>query len=79
MKLIIKKLDGRKETIEVKGTDKIDKIKSIFADKVGIKKEQIRFIRKGIHLLDDETVDSSKLVDGDQIHMIMQLKGGSLL
>ena len=51
MKLIIKKLDGRKETIEVKGTDKIDKIKSIFADKVGIKKEQIRFIKKGVTLI----------------------------
>ena len=75
MKLLIKKLDGKTETIDAKETDKIEKIKSFFADKVGIKKEQIRFVRKGVHLLDDKTLDFYRIESGDTIHMILQLKG----
>lgn len=75
MKISLKKLDGRVEVVEVVGTDPVLKLKKIFADKVGIKVEQIRFIFKGQQLLDDKNLDFYNIKDNDKIHMTLQLKG----
>jgi hypothetical protein len=76
MQLILKLLDGQKKTVQVESGDTILAMKQRFGEKMGIPPAQLKLIFKGAPLLDDQTIEQSKLADQDMIHLILHLHGG---
>jgi hypothetical protein len=75
MKLTIKKLDNKREEIEVSEQDTIGKLKQKLADKVGIAVSQIRLIFKGQILENSAMIKDCSLVHGDVVHMVLEMRG----
>lgn len=75
IKIIVKKLDSKKETIEIDAELPVSALKKQLADKVGIDSRQINLIFKGKPLLENETIEALNICDGDMVHMILQLHG----
>jgi len=78
MRVLIKKLDGQKEPINVEETDSVGKVKEMLSEKAGVDKAQIRLILRGQPMVDAQTLLDAKVKAGDTIHMILQMRGGSL-
>lgn len=76
MRILIKKLDGKKAPMNVDNTESISKIKDKLAEKTGIFTEAIRLIFRGRPLDGTKTIQELSINDGDVLHMILQLRGG---
>jgi hypothetical protein len=51
-------------------------VKEMLAEKAGIKAAQVRLIFRGKPMTDENTLADAKVNAGDQIHMILQMRGG---
>eukprot|EP00808_Paulinella_micropora_P019587 g14687.t1 len=78
MRVVIKKLDGKKEGFDFDGSDTVDKCKELLAEKAGIKKAQVRLIFQGQPMADDKTLAEHNVEAGSVIHMILQMRGGRI-
>lgn len=72
----IKKLDSKKESITIDSNTKLEKVKSIVAEKAGISKDQVRLIYKGTPMNDSQTLKEHKVEKDSVVHMILQMRGG---
>ena len=57
MKIIVKRIDGEKTTIEVDGKCSVGNMKKLFSDKTGIPPAQIRLVFGGAPLLGRQDSD----------------------
>lgn len=76
MKLNIKTLSGVQHSFNVEPTDKIEVLKKMVEEKVGIPPVQQRLVFSGKILPDDKTIAELKLQPNQTIQLILQLKGG---
>ena len=76
MRVLIKKLDGKKQEHNLEKTDSVFKVRQNLAERAGIKSDQIRLIFKGQPMTDDKTLDDYKVTSGDIIHLILNMRGG---
>lgn len=76
MRIIIKKLDGKKEEQSVEKTDTVMKLREQLAESQGIQADQIRLIHKGAPMKDDNTLADCRVQAGETIHLILQMRGG---
>ena len=76
MQLMIKTLSGVKQSFNFEPSDTILHIKETLQEKEGIDIPMIRLIFMGKQLADDNTIEFYNMKAGDQIHMILQLRGG---
>lgn len=75
MRIKIKRLDGEKSELEVEAKDTVRELKEKFSAKIGIAIEQLRLVYQGAPLLDNLTLEQSKITDGQTVHIILQLNG----
>ncbi|EDO19317.1 hypothetical protein Kpol_1036p62 [Vanderwaltozyma polyspora DSM 70294] len=72
----VKTLTGKEISVEIQGSDKVYHIKELLEEKEGIPPSQQRLIFQGKQIDDEQTVDSAKLTDGMQLHLVLTLRGG---
>lgn len=73
--ILIRRLDGKNDTVTVSSTDTIDFLKKKYADKIGISHDQLHFIFKGKPLTNSFTIAQCNIKAGDRVHIILQLTG----
>ena len=76
MQIVIKTLSGAKLSYNFEPTDSILQVKQILQEKEGIDIPMIRLIYLGKQLADENTIQSYNMKAGEQIHMVLQLRGG---
>lgn len=76
MQILIKRLDGEKKSFDVEAKDKIGVLKTFFGEKMGIPPQQLRFVSKGVPMLDEKLIEDYQIKAGDVIHVVLQLNGG---
>jgi hypothetical protein len=76
MRITVKTLIGEKKEVEVDADETISALKQRLGEKIGIPPEQLNLIYKGAPLLNNATIQTVNIKDGDFIHMILQLHGG---
>lgn len=75
MQIWIKTLTARKTAIDVDDSTTIMDIKKELNEKEGISVEQIRLIFQGRQMSDAATLGSLGVKAGDQLHMVLALRG----
>lgn len=78
MQIFIKTLTGRKQAFNFEPENQVLAVKQSLQEKEGIQVDQIRLIHSGKQLADDKTLESYNISAGATIHMVLQLRGGSL-
>ena len=76
--IFIKTLTGRKQAMNFEPENQVLAVKQALQEKEGIQVDQIRLIHSGKQLADDRTLESYNIGAGATIHMVLQLRGGSL-
>lgn len=76
--IFIKTLTGRKQAFNFEPENQVLAVKQALQEKEGIQVDQIRLIHSGKQLADDKTLESYNITAGATIHMVLQLRGGSL-
>jgi ubiquitin-like protein Nedd8 len=76
--IFIKTLTGRKQAFNFEPENQVLAVKQALQEKEGIQVDQIRLIHSGKQLSDDKTLESYNITAGATIHMVLQLRGGSL-
>lgn len=76
--IFIKTLTGRKQAFNFEPENQVLAVKQALQEKEGIQVDQIRLIHSGKQLSDDKTLESYNITAGATIHMVLQLRGGTL-
>jgi len=79
MQLFVKTLTGKTVSIEIEEGESIEDVKAKIAEKEGIPPEQQRIIFGGQQLQDGKTVDDYNIGDDATLHLVLRLRGGSIL
>lgn len=79
MKIIISFLSGKKFTVEIIDTQKIEDLKQIIEKRENIKYDQQRIIFNGKTLLDESILKDNNIKDGDKLYLILLVRGGGLI
>lgn len=77
MQVKVKTLTGRDIPVDVESNDKIIRIKEMMEEKEGIPPSQQRLIFNGSQLDDEATVQSSGIIAGSSLHLVLTLRGGA--
>ena len=77
MQITIKLITGARIVFPCEPTTTVEEIKQSLMEKEGIHVDQMRLIHDGRLMADDSTLEASKVVAGQCVHMILALKGGS--
>ena len=72
----IKLLNGKVTPFEVEPQEKIIDIKVRLQEKQGIEPDQQRLVLNGRPLVDDKTVEESKIKEGAVLNLLLSLRGG---
>lgn len=67
---------GKAIDIDVEPKDNVMRIKERVEEKEGIPPDQQRLIFGGKQLVDDKTVEDSKVIGGSVLHLVLALRGG---
>lgn len=78
MQITIKTLSGKKQGFNFEPQNRVREVKEALQEKEGIQVEQIKLIYSGKQLADDMTLESYNISAGCTIHMVLQMRGGSL-
>lgn len=78
MQIFIKTLSGRKNPFNFEGSQTVLEVKQALQEKEGIQVDQIRLIYMGKQLSDEKTLQEFNVAPGSTIHMVLQLRGGSI-
>jgi ubiquitin-like protein Nedd8 len=78
LQIYIKTLTGRKQAFNFEPENQVLAVKQALQEKEGIQVDQIRLIHSGKQLADDKTLESYNIGAGATIHMVLQLRGGSM-
>ena len=76
MQLKIKLLSGKNFAWNFEPTQSVYKIKEVIGEQENIHPEQINLICQGKILDNNQTVESANLQPNQQIHMVLNLRGG---
>lgn len=76
MKINICTLSGSTKPLDVEPNMEIKEIKEKLFQIEGIPPDQQRILYRGAILPDTATVESSRINEGDSLHMVLQLRGG---
>lgn len=74
--LFIKKLDGNIITLKPKHDSMVIDLKYLIQDITGIPPNQQRLIFNNKNLDDEKLISYYDIIDGDRIHMVLNLRGG---
>jgi len=75
MKIAIQTISGNKRVINVEPVTTIRQIKEQLFAMEGIQADWQRFLSSGRAIEDTQTIESPDIVDGQAIHMILNLEG----
>lgn len=78
MQITIKTLSGKKQGFNFEPQNRVREVKEALQEKEGIQVEQIKLIYSGKQLADDMTLESYNINAGCTIHMVLQMRGGSM-
>ena len=76
MLIKIKLLNGQIKELEVEPTDTVLNLKLMLEERQGIPPPQQRLVVGGRPLVDDKTLEESKIKPGSLISLLLSLKGG---
>ena len=79
MLIKVKTLTGKEIEIDIDSSDKISRIKEKIEEKEGIPPFQQRLIFSGRQLNDDKFANDYTLEGGSVLHLVLALRGGSIL
>jgi ubiquitin-like protein Nedd8 len=71
-------LTGKEIPININEDMSIIELKKIIEEKEGIPDNQMRLIHKGIQLEDNRTIGSYKIENGNNVHLVLRLRGGMM-
>uniref|UniRef100_A0A674NFJ6 Ubiquitin-like protein NEDD8 n=1 Tax=Takifugu rubripes TaxID=31033 RepID=A0A674NFJ6_TAKRU len=72
-------LTGKEIEIDIEPTDKVERIKERVEEKEGIPPQQQRLIYSGKQMNDEKTAADYKIQGGSVLHLVLALRGGSVL
>jgi ubiquitin len=76
MQIFVKTLVGKRIEVSVDASETVQQLKRILQEKEGIDADQMKLIYAGKNMNEDQTVGSYNITAGNQIHMVIQLRGG---
>jgi hypothetical protein len=71
-------LTGRTQALNFEPENQVLAVKQALQEKEGIQVDQIKLIYSGKQLADDMTLESYNIAAGATIHMVLQLRGGTV-
>lgn len=78
MQILVKTLTGRRQSFNFEANTTVLQIKMAIEEREGIDAKQIRLIYSGKQMYDDMKLSDYRVVPGSTIHMILQLRGGTV-
>lgn len=75
--ICIKNIRGKEITLQVRSTYTIKKVKELIFEKEGMEVDTQRLIFNGTDLLNDNLLSSYGIVEGNTLHLVSRLHGGS--
>lgn len=76
IQVFVKHHDGKTSTFEVKGDDKVSKVKDMIYEDRGIPADKTYLVHNGKKLLDENTLEDSGVKDMGTIFSMLRLLGG---